>query len=154
MSRPASSSAPALLWFACFAPPAAWFASLVVSYFAVHEVCRVHSALAPRVVSLAAFVLAAAAGIAGRAIWTAAAPRAEDDLVAGRTRFMAQIAVLASAVFSLIIVLQILATLLLPSCHERPRTPESPDVLAPLISPSRELVRSEEHTSELQSRLQ
>src|ERR1051325_6484944 len=86
MSRPASSSAPAILWFACFAPPAAWFASLVVSYFAVHEVCRVHSALAPRVVSLVAFALAAPAGIAGRAIWTAAAPRAEDDLVAGRTR--------------------------------------------------------------------
>lgn len=42
---------------------------------------------------------------------------------------MAQIGLLSSGVFSLIMLLQIVATFLLPGCHERPRTPHSPDVL-------------------------
>ena len=112
------------MWFAVFAPPAAWFASLVVGYFAVHEVCRVHSALAPRLVSLLALVVAAAAGVTGRALWV----RSETH---ERTRFMAQLGVLSGSLFSMIMLLQILATLLFPTCHERPRTPESPDVLRP-----------------------
>ncbi|PYO95127.1 MAG: hypothetical protein DMD62_03230 [Gemmatimonadetes bacterium] len=121
MSRRASSDVGSPgLWFAVFGPPAAWFASLVVSYFAVHEVCRVHSPLAPRLVSLGALVIAVAAGVAGRGIWRGEAHE--------RTRFMAQIGVMGGTVFSLIILLQIVATLLLPTCHERPRTPGSPDV--------------------------
>jgi hypothetical protein len=122
MSHPESSErGSAGLWFAVLGPPAAWFASLVVSYFAVHEVCRVHSSLAPRIVSFAALVVAVAAGLTGRGIWVRAA---HDE----RARFMAQIGVLGSALFSLIMFLQIVATLLLPGCHERPRTPQSPDV--------------------------
>ena len=112
-----------------FGPPAAWFVSLVVGYFAVHEVCRVHSPLAPRLVSLVALVVALAAGVAGRTIWR----RAEAQ---ERTRFMAQLGVLSGSLFSLIILLQIVATLLIPTCHERPRTPTSPDVLMPPATPS------------------
>jgi hypothetical protein len=119
------------LWFAVLGPPAAWFASLVVSYFAVHEVCRVHSSLAPRIVSFVALLVAVAAGLAGRGIWVRAAQYE-------RTRFMAQIGVLEGVLFSLIMLLQIVATLLLPPCHERPRTPQSPDVfrLPSIESPS------------------
>lgn len=116
------------LWFAVLGPPAAWFASLVVSYFSVHEVCRVHSAIAPRVVSLIALAAAVGAGFAGRTLWV----RADGGSIAAlRTRFLAQIGVLGAATFSLIILLQIVATVLLPPCRERPRTHESPDVLAP-----------------------
>lgn len=120
------------LWFALFGPPAAWFASLVVGYFAVHEVCRVHSPLAPRIVSLVALVVALAAGVTGRAIWL----RHEAQ---ERTRFIAQLGVLSGSLFSLIILLQIVATLLIPGCHERPRTPTSPDVLVPPATPSQGL---------------
>ena len=105
-------------------PPAAWFASLVVGYFAVHEVCRVHSPLAPRVVSLVALIVTVGAGVTGRGIW-------RRDEAHERTRFMAQLGVLSGSLFSLIILLQIVATFLLPTCHERPRTPQSPDVLRP-----------------------
>jgi hypothetical protein len=51
---------------------------------------------------------------------------------------MAQIGVLEGVLFSLIMLLQIVATLLLPPCHERPRTPQSPDVfrLPSIESPS------------------
>jgi hypothetical protein len=111
------------LWFAVCGPPAAWFASLVVGYFAMHEVCRVHSPLGPRIISLVALIVSVAAGLGGRGIWIAT----EHE----RTRFMAQIGVLGSAVFSLIICLQVVATILIPGCHERPRTPQSPDVLRP-----------------------
>ena len=134
MSHPGSSvsaaeripvaPAPPGLWFAVFAPPAAWFASLVVAYFAVHEVCRVHSPLAPRIVSLIALLVAVVAGVTGRVIW-------RRDEAHERTRFMAQLGVMSGSLFSLIILLQILATVLLPTCHERPRTPQSPDVLLP-----------------------
>jgi hypothetical protein len=124
MSRHASSErGSAGLWFAVCGPPAAWFASLVVGYFAVHEVCRVHSPLGPRIISLVALIVSVAAGLGGRGIWIAT----EHE----RTRFMAQIGVLGSAVFSLIILLQVVATILIPGCHERPRTPQSPDVLRP-----------------------
>jgi hypothetical protein len=122
MSRPASSdTASPALWFAFFGPAAAWFAALVVSYFAVHEVCRVQSPLAPRIASVLALLVSITAGVVGRGIWL----RAESH---ERTRFMAQIGVIASGVFSLIILLQVVATLFLPSCHERPRTHQSPDV--------------------------
>ncbi|MFN2572530.1 MAG: hypothetical protein ABR537_13125 [Gemmatimonadales bacterium] len=87
------------------------------------------TAIGPRLVSLIALVVAVAAGITGRAIWLAAAGHE-------RTRFLAQIAVLESALFSLIMLLQVVATLLLPSCHERPRTPQSPDVLRPQTAQS------------------
>jgi hypothetical protein len=128
MSRPDSSAssaaAPPGLWFSVFGPPAAWFASLVVGYFALHEVCRVHSPLAPRIVSLVALLVALSAGMTGRAIW-------RRDATQERTRFLAQLGVLSGSLFSLIILLQVVATLLIPTCHERPRTPESPDVLIP-----------------------
>ena len=112
------------LWFAVFGPPAAWFASLVVSYFSVHEVCRVNSPLTPRVVSIVALAITILAGVVARGIWM----NAESH---ERTRFLSQIGTLASGLFSLIIMLQIVATFLLPGCHERPRTKQSPDVLRP-----------------------
>jgi len=131
---PRASSEPgsASLWFAVFGPAAAWFVSLVVGYFAVHEVCRVHSPLAPRIISLVAFLVAVSAGLVGRGIWVRAGQNE-------RTRFLAQIGVLGSAVFSLIILLQIGATILIPGCHGRPRSPESPDVLRPPSTESHSL---------------
>lgn len=124
MSRPASSEAGATpgLWFAVFGPPAAWFAGLVASYFAVHEVCRVSSPLPPRLISIVALLVSLAAGVVARFILS-------QSYAHERTRFMAQIGLLSSGVFSLIMLLQIVATFLLPGCHERPRTPHSPDVL-------------------------
>jgi fucose 4-O-acetylase-like acetyltransferase len=115
---PHASSEPrsAGLWFAVVAPPAAWFVSLVVGYFAVHEVCRVHSPLAPRIISLVALIVAIAAGLGGRGIWVASQHE--------RTRFMAQIGVLGSAVFSLIILLQIVATILIAAVARRPANPK------------------------------
>ncbi|HTI05111.1 MAG TPA: hypothetical protein VL549_07335 [Gemmatimonadales bacterium] len=130
MSRLASSAesprGSAALWFAVLGAPAAWFVSLVVSYYAVHEVCRVHSPLVPRIVSLLALVVAVAAGMTARAVWVQASGATQE-----RTRFLAQIGVMAGVVFSLIVVLHLVATLLLPGCHDRPRTQESPDVLGP-----------------------
>ncbi|HWC74507.1 MAG TPA: hypothetical protein VG454_11270 [Gemmatimonadales bacterium] len=116
------------LWFAVFGAPVAWFAGLVASYFAVHEVCRVHSPLGPRLVSFAALAVAIAAGLTARAISANAKDRAAD-----RTRFMGQVGMMAGAVFSLILVLQLVATLFLPGCHERPRTNASPDVFVPQV---------------------
>ena len=81
--------------------------------------------------SLVALIVALAAGLGGRGIWVATHHE--------RTRFMAQIGVLGSAVFSLIILLQVVATILIPGCHERPRTPQSPDVLRPQSVESRSL---------------
>jgi hypothetical protein len=121
---PPAAPAPPGLWFSVLGPPAAWFASLVVGYFAVHEVCRVHSLLAPRIVCLVALAVAVMGGVTGRVIW-------RRDEAQERTRFMAQLGVLSGGLFSLIILLQIVATVLIPTCHERPRTPQSPDVLRP-----------------------
>ena len=121
------------LWFALLGGPAAWVVALTVSYFSVHEVCRTQTILAPRLVSLATLIVAVAAALVARGIWTSvdARPSTSPDRPVERTRFLAQIGVLSGAVFGLIIFLQIIATVLLSSCHERPRTPQSPDVRVP-----------------------
>ena len=108
-------------------------ASLAVSYFMVHEVCRQQTAVGPRIVSVVALAMAIASAVGGRSIWTRV-ERGESDenaVSSERTRFLAQIGVLGGSVFSLIILLQVVATILFPACHGRPRTPESPDVLRP-----------------------
>ena len=125
MSPPASSSrAP---WFAVFGAPAAWFASLVAGYFSVHHACRSHSGMLPLAISLVALLVSVGAGVRGRLVYGVAR---EHE----RTRFLAEIGMLAGTVFSLIILLQIIAILVLPPCHERPRTPSSPDVFRPVPS--------------------
>ena len=113
------------LWFAVLGGPAAWFISLVMRYFWVHDACLHQSAMAPRMVSLIALLVAVGSALGGRQIWKATA----DE----RTRFMAQIGVMGGMTFALIILLQILATIILGPCHGGggPRTPKSPDVLAP-----------------------
>jgi hypothetical protein len=122
------------LWFAVLGGPTAWFVSLVMSYSWVHEACRHQSALGPRVVSVVALLLAVGSALGGRRIW--------KDTADERTRFMAQIGVMGGMTFSLIILLQILATMLLSPCHggSGPRSPQSPDVLAPQIHDMRMLV--------------
>jgi uncharacterized iron-regulated membrane protein len=118
------------LWFAVFGGPLAWTLGLTISYFAVHEVCRVGSPWLPRIVSFVTWIVALAAAVTGRIIWVRA-DRAEAERAhpaAARTRFLAQIGVLGGSVFSLIMLLQIVATFVVSPCHDRPRTPDSPDV--------------------------
>jgi|SRR5437762_3967329 len=124
----------ALLWFAVFGGPVAWFVSLSVGYFGVHEACAHQTAVLPRLVSLLALVFAlAAAGAAWRLRSRVGRATGQPDEggPAERTRFLAQIGMLGGATFSLIILLQVVATLILPSCRERPRPPGAPDVLRP-----------------------
>lgn len=113
-----------VLWFAVFGAPAAWFVSLVAGYFSVHGVCRHQSIVLPLTISVVALAISAGAGIGGRALYGAARDHE-------RTRFLAEIGMMAGTVFSLIIVLQLIAILMVPPCRERPRTPGSPDVFRP-----------------------
>jgi nicotinamide riboside transporter PnuC len=130
----------AALWFAVMGGPAAWMLGLVVSYFWIHDVCRHHSSMAPRIVSFIALGAAIAAALVGRSIWTQMDRHAPGgvEIPVERTRFLAQIGVLGGSVFSLILFLQIVATLILHPCDERPRTNTSPDVILP-SSPAQEL---------------
>src|SRR6266513_3444792 len=122
----------ALLWFAVFGGPIAWFVSLSVGYFGVHEACAHQTALLPRVVSLLALFFALGAAVAAWRLGSRvgrATGQPNEGSPGQRTRFLAQIGMLGGATFSLIILLQVVATLILPSCRERPRAPGAPDVL-------------------------
>src|SRR5256885_5444902 len=54
----------AVLCFAVFGGSVAWFVSLSVGYFGVHEACAHQTAVLPRLVSLLALVFALAAAVA------------------------------------------------------------------------------------------
>jgi hypothetical protein len=127
MSR--TDSANPGLWFAVFGAPAAWFVSLVAGYFSVHDACRHQSIVLPLTISLVALAISATSGIGGRALYGDAREHA-------RTRFLAEISMMSGVVFSLIIVLQLLAILVVPPCRDRPRTPASPDVFRAAPAPT------------------
>src|SRR5256885_13539800 len=108
----------ALLWFAVLGGPIAWFVSLSLGYFGEHEACAHQTAVLPRLVSLLALVFALAAAVAA---WRLPSPggRATGQANAGSpaqpTRFLARIRLLRGATFSLIILPQGVAPLVLPS---------------------------------------
>src|SRR5437762_12198799 len=104
----------ALLWFAVFGGPVAWFVSLSVGYFGVHEACAHQTAVLPRLVSLLALVFALAdAGAAWRlrSRVGGAAGQPHEGGPAERRRGRGQIGTPGGGTFSLSILLLVVATL-------------------------------------------
>ena len=124
-ATPPSGASDRRLWFAVFAPPAAWALDLLASIALHHDFC---AALVGRtfrpwsgigvvlaILGLAALALSLAAGMTG---WRAHAAIGSDtgqgDTDLDRRRFMARAGLLACALFSFAIVLRLIAPFIVP----------------------------------------
>lgn len=108
----------AALWFAVLAGPLAWMLGLNAGYGFVRVACAKNTNLSIHLVSLATLLLALSGGWVAWREWTRTGRRwpGEEDGPLARAEFMAAIGVLASALFSLAIVLQWVAALFFNPC--------------------------------------
>lgn len=107
------------LWVGVFAPPAAWFVALTAMFFLVQWVCGDGPALLLHLVPAAMLATALGGGASAWRVWRriGVQPPSEESGPAPRTRLLAAVGVLGGALFSLIILLQWLAVVLLEPCH-------------------------------------
>jgi hypothetical protein len=98
-----------LPWAALVAGATAWFASQQVGSNLSQADCRASGALAVGLIGLLALAFTIAGGLLSHRVW-----RTRNE---GVTRkFIAQVGVMAAALLGLAIVLQTLASLIIPSC--------------------------------------
>lgn len=108
----------AVLWFAVLAGPLAWMLGLNAEYSLVRVACAKDSTLSLHLVSLATLLLALSGGWVAWREWTRAGRRdpGEEGGVIPRTRMMAVLGLMASALFSLAILAQWTASLFFHPC--------------------------------------
>ncbi|HEX2204586.1 MAG TPA: hypothetical protein VHG91_14840 [Longimicrobium sp.] len=108
----------AALWFAVLAGPLAWMLGLNAGYALVRVACAKQEMLLLHAVSLATLLLALAGGFVAWREWGRAGREwpGEGGGTLSRSRFMAALGLLASALFSLVIVAQWAASLFFDPC--------------------------------------
>ncbi|WP_420129398.1 hypothetical protein [Longimicrobium sp.] len=108
----------AVLWFAVLAAPLAWMLGLNAEYGLVRVACAKNSNLALHLVSLATLVIALAGGWVAWREWkrTGREGPGEDGGPLPRSRMMVVMGLMASALFSLAIVTQWVASLFFNPC--------------------------------------
>ncbi|MBV9772378.1 MAG: hypothetical protein JO040_00415 [Gemmatimonadetes bacterium] len=108
----------ATLWFALLAGPVAWMLGLNADYALVRVACAKDTLLPLHAVSLATLLLALAGGGVAWREWRRAGREwpGEGPGTIPRSRFMVAMGVLASALFSLVIVAQWVSILFLNPC--------------------------------------
>ncbi|HEX9937423.1 MAG TPA: hypothetical protein VGB15_09875 [Longimicrobium sp.] len=108
----------AALWFAVLAGPLAWMLGLNAAYSLVRVACAKNSMLYLHAVSLLTLLLALAGGVVAWREWQRAGREwpGEGGGTLPRSRFMVALGVLASALFSLVIVAQWVASFFLNPC--------------------------------------
>lgn len=108
----------AMLWFAMLAGPAAWSLGLGLDYALVRVACSAGTTLPLHAVTLGSLALAAAGGWVAWRAWarTGRGRPGEGGGPVPRSRLMAVLGMLASALFGLAIVAQWAAKLFLHPC--------------------------------------
>lgn len=108
----------AALWFAVLAGPAAWMLGLNAEYSLVRVACAKNSMLYLHAVSLATLLLALAGGWVAWREWRRTGREWSDERggTIPRSRFMGALGLLASALFTLTILAQWIASFFLNPC--------------------------------------
>ena len=108
----------AWLWFALLAGPLAWMLGLNAEYGLVRVACDKNSLVGLHLVSVATLLLALAGGRVSWREWKLAGREwpGEEGGPVGRSRFMAALGLMGSALFALTIVAQWVANLFLHPC--------------------------------------
>jgi hypothetical protein len=108
----------AALWFAVLAGPVAWMLGLNAEYNLVRVACAKQDMLPLHAVSLLTLLLALSGGVVAWREWKRAGREwpGEEGGPIGRSRFMAAVGLMASALFSLTILAQWAAHFFLNPC--------------------------------------
>jgi hypothetical protein len=105
------------LWFGILGPPIVWAIQMQMNYSLVPFQCFGGSRVPMLVVSTIAFVISALAGAIAFKNWRRFGPHWPDDASgSGRALFMAALGLLVSAMFSLTIAAQAIATMMFHPC--------------------------------------
>ena len=108
------------LWLGLLLPPAAWAIQLQTVYLTSEYGCIHNDFLPNHLVSIFAILLSVAGGAIARRNWLESGNKwqTEENGVAARSRFMAILGMLTSALFTLVIFAQWLPTLLGVPCDK------------------------------------
>ena len=109
----------AALWTGLLLPPAAFLLNLEVAYALVPVACSSGATLPVHLVHLGCLILALVGGVFARRCWRATGSTwsGEEGGRLGRSRFMAGLGLLVSALFALVIVAQWIPSFLLSPCQ-------------------------------------
>ena len=129
----------ATLWYGFLGAPAVWFIQLCFIYLAVPIACVTENSVPLHVLDLSALALTLLAGWVAYSIWRRAGGGSETEpaTLESRSRFMALIGMMASGLFSLVLIAQWLGILVLGPCIPLPRVRFTPDALNP---PAQEVI--------------
>lgn len=126
------------LWYAFLGAPIAWGLELFVIYPAVPYACSHDAPVFLYVIGIVGLLLSLGAGLVGYSIWSDAGEELPGDHATrmDRSRLMAVVGMMASTLFSLIIIGQLVATAIIGPCIPLPRVRFTPDALvAPAPAP-------------------
>jgi hypothetical protein len=109
----------AALWTGLLLPPAAFLLNLEVAYALVPVACSSGATLPVHLVHLGCLILALVGGVFAWRCWRATGSTwsGEEGGRLGRSRFMAGLGLLVSALFALVIVAQWIPSFLLSPCQ-------------------------------------
>ena len=107
------------LWFGILAGPLAFLLNLQLSYMLVHPVCVTAHRLVLHLVPAGALLLTASGGVSAWRSWqrTGQAESSKPGGVLPRSRFMADVGLLTSGLFLIVIVAQWLPNFILTPCQ-------------------------------------
>lgn len=133
----------AALWYAFLGSPVVWSIELFFIYIAVPVACVTEANAILYAINGVSILLSAGAGIVAYLIWgtTGGELPGEHGSRTDRTRLMVVVGFMSSGLFTLILVGQLLATIIVGPCVPLPRIRFTPDVLletpAPLYAEAR-----------------
>lgn len=112
-----SERAPVLQWIGVFLAPTVYFAHLQLNYVLVPWSCATHQRIWVHITSLVAVLLALSGIWAARRVHARAANGHADDDTLPRLRFLGLLGVLIGALFTLLLVAQLVAGLVISPCQ-------------------------------------
>jgi hypothetical protein len=107
----------ALQWFGILTGPFAWLSQFILNYSLVRWECIDHSKTALHLVSALFLLIVVVAGIvSAKALIDTRQYTSSGEEIAARSHFMAMLGVFSSALFTLAIIMQIVATFVWSPC--------------------------------------
>lgn len=121
----------AALWFAVLGAATVWFLAQLIGYLFVPWACSHATTWPLHLITLPALAVSVFSGFTAYRLWKAEGERWSEDVPAreDRSRFLFELGMGSSALFSLLLLGHWISILILDPCIPRPRVPFTPDAL-------------------------
>jgi hypothetical protein len=104
-------------WFGILAGPLAWLLQFIINYALVRRACITHSTMSLHVVSALFLIVAVTAGIASaKKLLHFRADSSSAEAMVARSHFMAIVGVFSSTLYTLAIIMQVIASFIWNPC--------------------------------------